>query len=104
MATPPYLRPQGQDLLLLVHVQPSAPRSQLVGLHGDRLKLKLAAPPVDDKANTELIRFLADHLHLPKHAITLTSGQTSRQKQLRISGIALDAAVALLQTADTRHA
>ncbi|HEU4801389.1 MAG TPA: DUF167 domain-containing protein [Gemmatimonadales bacterium] len=69
-------------VFLRVHVQPRASRSEVAGLHGDALKVRLRAPPVDGAANEELIRFLADALGLRRDAVTLVSGATSRAKRL----------------------
>lgn len=80
----PWLRESGGRLLLTVHVQPGAKTTEVVGLHGDALKIRLAAPPVDGKANAALIDFLAGRLGVPKSAIELKSGQTSRRKQLAV--------------------
>lgn len=73
------------ELRLTVHVQPGAKRSEIVGEHGDALKLRLLAPPVDGKANAALIAFLAATLDLPKAAISLKSGQTARRKILALA-------------------
>jgi uncharacterized protein (TIGR00251 family) len=69
---------------LTLHIQPGAKKTEFAGLHGDALKIRLAAPPVDGKANEALVRFLADTLDLPKSAVTLKSGQTSRRKVLEV--------------------
>src|SRR5687768_14370462 len=74
---------------LTVHVQPRAARSELSGVHGDALKIRLAAPPVDGAANEELIRFLALQLRIPKSAITIRSGQSARRKILEIDGVVI---------------
>lgn len=71
---------------LTLHIQPGAKKTEFAGLHGDALKIRLAAPPVDGKANEALVKFLAEVLHLPKSAVTLKSGQTSRRKVLEVSG------------------
>ena len=65
-----------------VHVQPRASRSEVVGLHGDALKVRLRAPPVDGAANDELIRFMAESLGIRPENVTLVSGATSRAKRL----------------------
>lgn len=78
---------------LRLHVQPGAKKTEIVGLHGEALKIRLAAPPVEGKANTCLIAFLADRLGVTKAAIDLLSGDTARAKRLRISGV--DAALVL---------
>jgi uncharacterized protein (TIGR00251 family) len=83
----PYLRslPDG-SLLLKLLVQPRASKNELAGLHNDALKLRLTTPPVEGRANQAVIAFLAKRLHLPKSALTIKSGQQSREKQVAISG------------------
>lgn len=78
-------------ITLTLHIQPGAKKTEFAGLHGDALKIRLAAPPVDGKANEALIRFVADTLGLAKSAVILKSGQTSRRKVLEISGTTLAA-------------
>ncbi len=73
-------------VMLTLHIQPGAKKTEFAGLHGDALKIRLAAPPVDGKANEALLRFIADELDLPKSAVTLKSGQTSRRKVLEVMG------------------
>ncbi len=65
---------------------PNAPRSEVVGWLGDALKVKVHAPPLEGRANEELCRFLADTLGLPRRAVTVLRGDTSRQKLVRIEG------------------
>ena len=72
-------------LVLTLHVQPGAKRTEVAGVHGDALKIRLAAPPVDGKANAALLRFLADAFGVPQRAVTLVRGETSRQKTVRIA-------------------
>ena len=82
---------------LTVHVQPRASRSEVVGPHGDALKIRLASPPVDNAANEELVAFIAARLGLPKRQVRVVSGFTSRRKVLEIDGVdaaTLDAAMA----------
>lgn len=74
------------SLLLRLHVQPRAAANGLAGLQGDALKLRLTTPPVDGKANTAVVAYLAKLLHLPKSALTIKTGQQSRNKVLAISG------------------
>ena len=74
----------GVVLVLTLHVQPGAKRTEVAGTHGDALKMRLAAPPVDGKANAELLRFLAGAFGVPRHAVTLVRGEMSRQKTVRI--------------------
>jgi hypothetical protein len=71
--------------LLKVHLVPKAGKNQIVGPYGNALKIKIAAPPIDGAANIELCRFIADKLGLPKSAVRLVHGTTSRQKTLHIA-------------------
>ena len=80
----PWLQIAATRALLTVHVQPAAKTTEIVGLHGDALKIRLAAPPVDGKANATLIAFIADRLGIAKSAITVKIGQTSRRKTIAI--------------------
>ena len=74
----------GMALVLGLHVQPGARRTEVAGVHGDALKIRLAAPAVEGKANAELQRFLAAAFGVPRRAVTLVRGETSRQKTVRI--------------------
>jgi len=69
-----------------VIVQPRSAMNKIVGLVEDRLKLKLKAPPVDGAANKMCMHFLSKMLHVPKTNIEILSGQTSRKKNIRITG------------------
>ncbi len=82
---PPWLRAAGGDSVLDVVVQPGARRSALVGEHGDALRIRLAAPPVDGQANAALIDFIAALCGVARRDVSLTRGATSRRKQLRIA-------------------
>lgn len=73
--------------LLSLHIQPGARRSGVVGLHGEALKIRLAVPPVEGRANAALLAYVAERLGLPKSAVSLKSGQTSRQKVVRVEGV-----------------
>lgn len=80
--------------MLTLHVQPGAKKTEIAGEHGEALKIRLAAPPVEGKANAALLAFLAKRLAVPKSALALLSGDTSRHKRIEV---ALDAtAVATL--------
>ena len=83
-------------ITLTLHIQPGAKTTEFAGLHGDALKIRLAAPPVDGKANEALIKFVAETLKLPKSAITLKSGQTSRRKVLEVNGSSREALAGLV--------
>jgi len=71
---------------LAVHVQPGARRSEVAGRHGDRLKIRIAAPALDGRANDALVAFIADRLRVPKARIALVKGERSREKLLAVSG------------------
>ncbi len=82
--------------VLTLHVQPNARKTEFVGLHGDAIKLRLAAPPVDGKANAALCVFLADFCGVAKSAVTLISGESARAKRVRIRDVGA-AAITRLQ-------
>lgn len=73
------------DLVLLCHLQPGAKRSEFAGFHGERIKIRLHAPPVDGKANTQLIAFLSKAFGVAKNAVKIESGELSRQKRVRVA-------------------
>lgn len=75
------------SFVLALHIQPGAKKTGIAGLHGDALKIRLAAPPVDGKANAALIEFLAKTCGVPRSAVELVSGETSRSKRVRIIGV-----------------
>lgn len=72
------------SLTLTLHIQPGAKKTEFAGLHGDALKIRLAAPPVDGKANDALIKFIADFVGTSRTSVGLKSGHTSRRKVLEI--------------------
>ncbi len=84
---PTWARRDGAEWLLDLHVQPGAKVTAAVGEHGGRLKLKIAAPPVDNKANAHLLAWLAARLGVPKSALRLVRGETSRQKTVAVCGV-----------------
>jgi len=73
-------------LSLTLHAQPGARKSEIVGLHGDALKVRIAAPAVDNKANAALIEFLSETLGVSKSAISIRHGATSRRKVVEVTG------------------
>ena len=74
-------------MILELHVQPGASRSEFAGKHGERIKVRLAARAVDGKANEALIEFLAEHYNVPKRNVRIESGLKSRQKRVLIEGV-----------------
>jgi len=75
---------------LAVRVMPRAHKNEIVGVAGEALKVKLAAPPVEGAANAALCAFLAEKLGVRKSAVTLIAGKTSRQKVVRVEGVTAD--------------
>jgi uncharacterized protein (TIGR00251 family) len=73
-------------VILDLHVQPGAKRSEFAGEHGGRMKLRLAAPAVDGKANVALVEFLAAYFGVPKRNVRIAAGLKSRQKRVIIEG------------------
>ena len=79
-----WLQVRREGLSLTLHIQPGAKKTEVAGPHGDALKIRLAAPPVDGKANAALIEFLADRLGVAKSTVVLKSGQASRRKVVEV--------------------
>ena len=75
-------------MILDLYVQPGAKRSEFAGQHGERIKLRLSAPPVEGKANAALIEFLAEYFDVPRRNVTIVSGSKSRSKRVAIEGAA----------------
>jgi uncharacterized protein len=96
-AAPPWLRVSGDDVVLSLHIQPGAKKTEVAGLHGEALKIRLHAPPVDGKANDCLIAYLAERLGVPKARVILESGQTSRSKRVRVVGVAAEVVAVTLK-------
>ena len=74
--------------VLTVHVQPKAARTEYAGVHGDALKFRVAAPPVDGAANEALCAHLAERFGLPKSAVSMLAGLSSRRKRVLLKGVA----------------
>jgi len=79
-----FYRWQGEDLLLFCHLQPKAADDSFAGLHGERVKIRIKAPPVDGKANGHLLKFLATQFGVPLKQVSLQSGEAARQKTVLI--------------------
>ena len=77
-------RRDGNDLVLDVRVQPRASRSEIAGPHGERLRIRLQAPPVDGRANSALIEFIAAAFGLPRSRVVIEHGLAGRDKRLRL--------------------
>jgi hypothetical protein len=96
---PDLVTTDGDAVVVAVHVQPRAGRTAVVGRHGDALKVRVAAPPVDDRANKATITLLADVLDVPASAMSVVSGQRSRMKRVRVEGIDHETAVERVERA-----
>ncbi|HET9651782.1 MAG TPA: DUF167 domain-containing protein [Usitatibacter sp.] len=78
------------SLVLAIHAQPGAKRTEVAGVHGDALKIRVAAPALEDRANAALVEFLAGRFNVPKRNVTLLSGHKSREKRFEVAGATLD--------------
>ena len=81
-----------------VRVQPRASADEIVGAHGDAVKVRLTAPPVDNAANDALVRFIAATFGIPARSVTIVSGSSSRMKTVELQGITEDRVRQLLRT------
>ena len=82
MSQPFHIRETADGIVFKIFVQPKSSRNMIAGAHGDALKVKLTAPPVDNAANKLCVKYLAKCLKVPKSALEIVSGHTSRTKQL----------------------
>jgi uncharacterized protein (TIGR00251 family) len=91
-----------------VHVVPRASRDAIEGEHGGALKIRLTAPPVEDRANEALCRILAERLNVPIRAVRIVAGEKSRTKRVAIAGVTRDQIAALCpaqpKASDETHA
>ncbi|HET6922662.1 MAG TPA: DUF167 domain-containing protein [Anaeromyxobacteraceae bacterium] len=92
---PAWLREEAGGVALELLVRPRASRSRAAGEHGGRLKIQLAAPPVDGEANAALVAYLAEALGVRKADVTIVRGESGRRKTVRVAGASAAAAAAL---------
>lgn len=85
-----WYRRNGETLTLTLHVQPGAKRSEIVGLHGGALKIKLSAPPIEGRANGALLKFIAGLFAVPLRNTELKQGGQSRHKVVAVTGSQVD--------------
>jgi len=81
----PWARRVGDGWLLAIHVQPGAKTTQVAGLHGEDLKMRIAAPPVEGRANAVLEEFIARTLGVPRRCVSVVKGAASRRKTVHIA-------------------
>jgi len=86
---------RGDGVLLLVSVMPNAKRTQVDGLHDGTLRVRLAAPPIEGRANDALVAWVAKQLKVPRRDVELLRGESSRRKQLAVA-VSYEAAAAWL--------
>ena len=80
-----WYRWKGNALILHIRVQPGSNTDEIAGPHGDQLKIRLRAPPVDGKANNALIRFVADQCRVARRDVEIVAGASGRDKRVRIN-------------------
>ncbi len=95
-------RDSERGVLLTVHVQPNASRTECVGVHGDAIKIRVAARPIQGAANEELVRFIADRCSLARAQVQIQGGTETRRKRLRIQGITAEVLMARLLPQDAK--
>ena len=86
MKIEPYVKDRDGSAELRVHCQPRASKTEIVGLHGNALKVRLVAPPVEDQANIELCQFLAQHFGVLRQEVQIFFGKRGKQKRVLIKG------------------
>ncbi len=79
-----FYRWQADSLILACQLQPKASSDAIVGLQGERVKIRITAPPIEGKANAYLIKFLAKQFGVAKSAVTILHGELGRQKHIKI--------------------
>lgn len=81
-----WYRQENDTLIVNIYVQPGAKRTEIVGFYGDALKIRLASPPIDGRANDALLNFVAQLFDVPRRQVELIRGDKSRHKKVAITG------------------
>lgn len=84
------LKESAGALLVSVYLQPNASKTEFAGLHGEALKVRTAAPAVENAANKACLEFFAKTFHLPKNSVRLHSGKTSRRKVIALQNFSIE--------------
>ena len=92
----PAIESQTGGCRIHLHVAPRASRTRVMGLHDGRVKLAVAAPPVEGQANDEIVKFLARALGVGRDAVRIASGDTGKRKIVEVRGVSADEAIAQL--------
>lgn len=82
-----FIKETGDDIVFLIHVVPKSKKSEVAGIHDDALKIKVAAPPVEGRANAECVRLLSDVLGVKRNRVIIISGHESRRKTVAVRGM-----------------
>ena len=90
-----FRRDAAGTVTIRVHVQPGAARTEVAGLHGASVKIRVAAPALEDRANAALVDYLAERFAVPRRCVTLVAGAKSREKRLEVRGSTCSPAAAL---------
>ncbi len=91
MNLPAFMSQRPDGLLLAIKLQPRAAKNEICGQHGNELRIRVTAPPVDAAANEALVRFLSEVFDCPRSCIELVRGQTSPHKLVKLSGLTAEA-------------
>jgi uncharacterized protein (TIGR00251 family) len=97
MSLPDFLTPAGSGVVIEAFVQPRSARNAVAGIHGSALKLKVTAPPLEDRANRAVESFVADLLELPKSNVSVIHGRSSRHKWIQVAGRDAKSVAAILE-------
>lgn len=84
-ASAPWLTRTPTGWTVAVHVQPGAKRTAIAGVHGERLKIRISAPPIEGRANAAVVAFIAEQLGVPRAQVSVARGQTSRDKLIAVA-------------------
>jgi uncharacterized protein (TIGR00251 family) len=90
-----FRRDAAGTVMVCVHAQPGARRTEVAGLHGASIKIRVAAPALEDRANAALVDYLAERFAVPRRNVTLVAGAKSREKRLEVRGSTVPPPVAL---------
>ena len=93
---PLWIREVADGVQVRVHAQPRARRNEITGTHNGALKIKIAAPPVDDAANRAIVDFFADLLNVSKSRVRIAAGLKSRDKTLFIESVSAEKFISVL--------
>ncbi len=96
MTDVPYIKPANDGVLLLVHVQPGAKKTEISGVHGDRIKVRISAARTDGKANKELISFVSKLFSIPKRNVEITKGERMRDKSILLLDVSAEEVLSVI--------